>query len=125
MSCIAREEERQACTSRRKVGYVLKVWEQRGAVNTTLVVAGTKGIVESLDRTQLVEYGGDITLTTSWAKSLLKKMNFTKRRATTKCSIPPHVFRDIKTKFLQSMIDMVKMEEIPLFIWFMPQIGQW
>ena len=35
--------------------YVLKVRERGGAVNTTLVVAGAKGIVESLDRTRLVE----------------------------------------------------------------------
>ena len=100
--------------------YMLKVWERGRAVNTTLVVAGAKGIVESLDRTRLVEYGGDITLTTSWAKSLLKRMNFTKRRATTKCGIPPHVFMDVKTEFLRSVIDVVKMEEIPsqlIFNW--------
>ena len=41
--------------------YVLKVQERGGAVNTTLVMACAKGIVESLDRTRLVEYGGDIT----------------------------------------------------------------
>ena len=51
--------------------YALKVRKRGGAVNTTLVVAGAKGIVESLDRTRLVEYGGDITFTTSWAKFLL------------------------------------------------------
>ena len=97
--------------------YVLKVWERGGAVNPTLVMAGAKGIVECLDRTRLVEYGGDITLTTSLAKSLLKRLNF---RATTKCGIPPHVFRDVKTEFLQSVIDVVKMEEIPsqlIFNW--------
>ena len=91
----------------------MSVFKSKGAVNTTLVVAGAKGIVESLDRTQLVEYGGDITLTTLWAESLLKRMNFTQRRATTKCGIPPHVFRDVKTEFWQSVIDMVEMEEIP------------
>ena len=62
----------------RKYMYVLKVREQGGAVNTTLVVAGAKGIVHSLDRTRLVEYSVDITLTTSLAKSLLKRMNFTR-----------------------------------------------
>ena len=100
--------------------YVLKVWERGGAVNPTLVMAGAKGIVECLDRTRLVEYGGDITLTTSLEKSLLKRLNFTKFRATTKCGIPPHVFRDVKTEFLQSVIDVVKMEEIPsqlIFNW--------
>ena len=76
--------------------------------------------MESLDRTQLVEYGGDITLTTLWANSLLKRMNFTKRRATTKRGILPHVFLDVKKEFLQSVIDMVEMEEIPsqlIFNW--------
>ena len=57
--------------------YVLKVWKRGGAINTTLVMAGAKEIVESLDRTRLAEYGEDITLITLWAKSLLKRMNFT------------------------------------------------
>ena len=55
--------------------YMLKVWEQDGAVNTKLVMAGAKGIVECLDRTLIVDYGGDIIFTTLWAKSLLKRMN--------------------------------------------------
>ena len=32
---------------------------------------------------------------------------------TTKCGIPPHGFRDVKEEFLQGVIDVVKMEEIP------------
>ena len=51
-------------------------------------MADAKGIVESLDRTQLVEYGGDITYITLWAQFLLKRMNFTKPREMTKCDIP-------------------------------------
>ena len=31
-----------------------------------------------------------------------------------KRGIPPHVFRDVKTEFLRSVIDVVNMEEIPL-----------
>ena len=93
--------------------YVLQLRERGGAVNTMVVMAGAKGIVETLDRTRLVENGGDIDLTVTWAKSLLKRMNFTKRRATTKCGIPPQVFRDVKAEFLQNVIDVVQMEEIP------------
>lgn len=66
-------------------------------------------IVKTLDRTRFVENGGDIDLTVSWIKSLLKRMNFMNRRATTKCGIPPQV----KTEFLQNVIDVVQMEEIP------------
>ena len=63
--------------------YVLQVRERGGAINTAMVVAGAKGIIESLDKTRLVEYGGHVVLTRSWAKSLLKRMKFTRRRATT------------------------------------------
>lgn len=100
--------------------YVLQVREGGGAINTAMVVAGAMGIVESLDRTRLVENGGDIFLSRSWAKSLLKRMKFTKRRATTKCGISPQVFREVKTQFLQDVIDIVKMEDIPpqlIFNW--------
>ena len=100
--------------------YVLKVRERGCAVNSALVVAGARGIVESLDRSRLVEYGGYVTLTIPWARSLLKRMNFTKRRATTKCGIHPQVFQQVKTQFLQDVIDVVEMEEIPpqlIFNW--------
>ena len=100
--------------------YVLKVRERGCAVNSALVVAGARGIVESLDRSRLAEYGGHVTLTVSWARSVLKRLNFTKRRATTKCGIPPQVFQQVKTQFLQDIIDIVAMEEIPpqlIFNW--------
>ena len=38
--------------------YVLKVHERGCAVNSAVVIAGARGIVESLDRSRLVEYGG-------------------------------------------------------------------
>ena len=49
----------------------------------------------------------------SWAKSLLKRMNFSKRRGTTKSGMSPEEFGKVKRDFLQSIIDIVKMEEIP------------
>ena len=42
--------------------YVLKVRERGCAVNSALVVAGATGIVQSLDRSRLAEYGGHVTL---------------------------------------------------------------
>ena len=79
--------------------YVLKVHERGCAVNSALVVAGATGIVQSLDRSRLAEYGGHVTLNISWARSLLKRMNFTQRRATTKCGIPPQIFQQVKSVF--------------------------
>ena len=73
-----------------------------------------------MDRTRLAEFGGPATLTKAWAKSLLKRMHFTKRRGTTKSKMPVEDFRKRKSMFLQEIIDIVEMEEIPcdlIFNW--------
>jgi len=55
-----------------KITYVLKLRKYGCLVDTHLVVAAVKGITG-------LEAGGHATLTISWGKSLLKRMNFTKR----------------------------------------------
>ena len=76
--------------------YVLSLRERGGAVNSAIVLAGARGIVKCLERTRLREYGGHVELTTSWAKSLLKRMNFTKCKATTKLGMSTKFF-EVKT----------------------------
>ena len=58
--------------------YILKLREHGCAVNTTVVIAAARGLSRMIDRTRLSECGGPATLSASWAKSLLKRMNFTK-----------------------------------------------
>ena len=53
-------------------------------------------------------------------KILLKRMNLTKCRATTKLGISAQAFREVKAEFLRSVIEVVTMEEIPpelIFNW--------
>lgn len=40
----------------------IKIREKSGSINTNIVIAGAKGILKTLNRTQLVEFGGHITL---------------------------------------------------------------
>ena len=54
-----------------------------------MVMAATKGIVESKDRSKLMEYGGQISIEKSWAKSLLTRMNFVKCKGSTAAKLPP------------------------------------
>ena len=61
--------------------YILKLREYGCVVNATLVIATTRGLGRIIDHTCLSESGGPATLSVSWAKSLLKRMNFTKRHA--------------------------------------------
>ena len=58
--------------------YILKFREQGGTVNSAIVQAAARGILLAMDRTRLVEYGGHVKLSNTWAKSLLHRMNFTK-----------------------------------------------
>ena len=68
------------------------------------------------DRTRLAEFGGPVTLTKAWAISLLKRMNYTKRRGTTKYSMPLADLLQVKAGLLQEIIDVVKMEDVPASI---------
>ena len=100
--------------------YITDTWKVGGAISTAIVRAGARGILLSQDRSRLAEFGGPATLSKAWAVSLLKRMNFTKRRSTTKCSVPPENFTQEKSKFLQQIVDLVKMEDIPpelIFNW--------
>ena len=51
-----------------------------GVVNTAIVMAAAVGIVSSSDVTKLKSHGGHIDITKSWAKSLLSRMGYTKRK---------------------------------------------
>ena len=100
--------------------YVEKLWQNGGVISTDIVKSGARGILQSLDRTSLSEYGGHVTLSTAWAKSLLRRMHYVKRRGTTKAAMPVQQFQKIKTAFLQEIIDVVTMEEVPsdlIFNW--------
>ena len=72
---------------------------------TVIVIAVVKGLTLAMDRTRLGEYGGPATLTVPWAKSLLKWMNFTKRRATTKYNLPSEDLEEVKRSFLTEILE--------------------
>ena len=100
--------------------YLVKVRECGGAVNTAITMAGAKGLLLKLDRTQLQEYGGPVTLSRAWAKSLMRRMGFVKRRGTTKCKATVENFDQVKADFLAEVASTVQMEEIPpelIFNW--------
>ena len=64
-------------------------------------------------RSLLEEYGGMIKLYKEWAKSIIRRMGFTKRRANSKSKILPGNFEEIKSHFLSDIQSVVVMEDIP------------
>ena len=76
--------------------YVLKLRECGCPVNTVIVLTVARGIAKVMERTRLAEQCGPATLTIPWAKSLLKRMNFTKRRVSTKSTSPTQDLEEAK-----------------------------
>ena len=62
-----------------------------------------------------MEHGGYIEISKSWAQLLLERMNYVKRKATTKFTpgMSSQEFERVKTRFLKQIARMVKLREIP------------
>ena len=94
--------------------YLGKVREGGGAVTSHIVCAATCGIIMTIDRTKLQEFGGHINLNRHWAHSFLTRMGFVQRRATTaKSKYSLQNFTEKKREFLNNLVSTVEMEEIP------------
>ena len=103
--------------------YLQKVRKTGGVVTARVALAAARAIILTQDctRTKLVEFGGHIDLTLTWAYSLLSRMKFVKRRATTlKSKFTPENFAQLKADFLDDLSSIVELEDIPpelVFYW--------
>ena len=78
-------------------------------VSCSLVLAAAEGIVTSKDRTLLCENGGHVALTRGWALSLLKRMEYVKRKASTKTGILSNEeFEQRRRRYLLEISGMAK-----------------
>ena len=101
-------------------------------INSTIVIAVAQGIVSHYDSNMLEQNGGHITLSKTWAKYLLHRMGFTKRRASTKAKLSVSNFLQLQEQF--SYDAKVLIEMLPLwsligtkleFITFQCLVGPW
>ena len=84
-------------------------------VNTPVILAAAEGIIKSRDHTLLVEHGGHIRLTKSWAVSLMQRMSFVKRHGSTKAKINLSVkeFTCMKQKYLNQIVKLALKKKAP------------
>ena len=59
------------------------------------------------------EKGAEIELSKDWAKYLLKRMGFVKRKACSKAKVDVEQFKEVKEDFLLDVKNIVAMDEIP------------
>ena len=93
--------------------YIQAVRGGGGVVTTSITMAAATAIVQKADRTLLGENGGPITITNNWAKSLLHRMNFVKRRGSSTAKLTVTNFEAVKEQFIIDVNAVVEMEEIP------------
>ena len=92
----------------------IALMRERGApIGTSIVIGIGRGIVEKYDKSPLEEFGGPIKLTKEWAKSVFRRMGFTKRRANSTSKVLPLEFDALKEQFLIDINSIVVMEDIP------------
>ena len=93
---------------------VIIAMRERGTpIGTTTVVGIGRGVVLKTDKTILEEFGGPVKLNKEWAKSVLRRMGFTKRRANSKAKVIPDDFVLLKEQFLLDIRTVALMEDIP------------
>ena len=93
--------------------YITELRKAQATVNTAIVISAGEGIVKGFDASLLSCNGGAIELTNDWAKSLMKRMGLSKRKATTKSSLSEHDFDEVREIFLNDVSSVVVMEDIP------------
>ena len=80
--------------------YIRALRHVGGVVNTVIVLPAATGILQREDPTSLHCNGDHVILKKSWAKYLLKMMDFVKRRATTKHVPNLHQSDDLRDQYL-------------------------
>ena len=95
----------------------IKDLRKRGLpVNTAVVIAAAEGILMNKNAS-LMSKNGDggikVKLTDDWAKSLLKRMGYVKRKACSKAKVNVERYDQLKDEFLLEIKVIVTMDEIP------------
>ena len=82
-------------------------------VTTAIVMGAAKGIVAAKNCSLLKENGGHLEITNTWAMSLLKRMNYVKRKCSNAGKISQSCFTELQDVFLTDIKAEVLMNDIP------------
>ena len=94
----------------------LKALRSAGVVvNTAIVLAAAEGIISARYQVdgRLQKQGGDLNISKDWAKSLMTRMGFVKRKASNAGKILVSQFQELKEQYLPDIAAEVIMNDIP------------
>ena len=93
--------------------YVTAMRAVGSVVNTNICMAVAEGIVASRDQGLLAQHGGHIQITNTWARSLLTRMGYVKRKCSNAGKVAVPRFLELQGDFLADIQAEVVMNEIP------------
>ncbi|CAG2246019.1 unnamed protein product [Mytilus edulis] len=93
--------------------WIRKVRINGGVINARIVMAAAEAIVTKFARHRLERYGGHITITNTFAKSLLRRMGFVKRKGTKAVKHLPNDFDDIRQEYISKINNVREKHNIP------------
>ena len=93
--------------------WIRKVRINGGVINARIVMAAAEAIVTKFARHRLERYGGHITITSTFAKSLLRRMGFVKRKGTKAVKHLPNDFDDIRQEYISKINNVREKHNIP------------
>ena len=93
--------------------YIRTLRQAGGVVNTAIVMAAAEGIISSRCPGKLQKQGGDIQIGKDWAKSLMSRMGFVKRKVSNAGKIlSSAIFLELREQFLADIAAEVIMNDI-------------
>ena len=84
-------------------------------ISVPVVIAAAEGIVQARDRTLLADHGGSILPNRSWAVSLMRRMGYARRKATTqaKHQVSQDQYKKLQLTYLKHISGMAKAHNVP------------
>ena len=92
---------------------ILNIRDSGGVINNSVVIGIIKGIIRDSDSNLLVENGGPLQIDKPIARRLLGRLNFVKRRGSTKAKLTPEDFSQLRDQFLSDIRTIVHFDNIP------------
>ena len=97
-----------------KVQQYIKEMRKNGVViNTSVVMAAAEGIVMHHDANLLAKNEGPIVISKHWARALLTRMCFVKRRGNTKAKVGVPEFEQLKAQLAYDVKAIIEFGDIP------------
>lgn len=93
--------------------YLRALREKGAVVNSAIVIACAEGVVKNVDSNLLLINGGYVSFSKQWARHMLHRMGYTKRRANSKVKVPAEQVLLLKAQFLFDIKSVVVMEDVP------------